>query len=144
MRDVHTLQSDFLAAMHACDPTALEDAVYAAFEANLPGELAPLLAEALLLPWHFRHEDIATALGRMKDPRAVDALASAALTRPTYLIHHRGALAKKCVAALAAIGDSSARTHLEQLAGSIDADCADAARRRLASIPVAAPVKAQR
>lgn len=132
MRDPETILADLAAAIRARDPTALEDAVYAAFEADLPAELGPALAEALLLPWHFRHEEIALALYRLNDPSTVPALAEAALAKPVYLAQDEpGGLTHRCIAALARIGNDEAVAKLEELARSNNRACAKLAAQRL-------------
>jgi hypothetical protein len=132
MRSTDTIRADMTRAMTDRDPTALEDAVLASFEAQLPAELGELLADALLLPWHFRHEEIAVALKRMGDPRTATALAKAALMRPTYLsFDEYRRLARRCTAALAAIGNAHAKDHLVELARGDDRVCAGFAQRHL-------------
>jgi len=132
MRPTETIRAELSAAIGARDPGALEDAVYAAFEAGLPTELVDVLASALLLPWHFRHEDIATALHRIKDPRAVTSLGRAALATHPYLAYDdQCGLARKCIAALVAVGNAEAKSQLEQLATSDNDTCASLARKRL-------------
>jgi hypothetical protein len=84
------------------------------------------------MPWHTRHEDIARALQRLRDPRTVDALFSAALSRHDYLAYDEFfGLARKCTWALADIGTIEAKRRLEQLAGSENPMIAGYARKRL-------------
>jgi hypothetical protein len=132
MRATETIRKDLASAVALCDSRALEDAVYAAFEADLPPELAEVFAQVLLLPWHFRHEDIATALQRMKDPRTVPALFAAASAKHAYLAYDETcSLARRCLAALSAIGTDEARARVAALASGGDAIVAKFAQRRL-------------
>ena len=79
------IRTELLRALEARDADALEDAITSAWRAGLPSELAEHMAAALLLPWHERHEDLASALQRIRDPRTVDALFEAASARHAYL-----------------------------------------------------------
>jgi len=51
----------------------------------LTPNLAPVLAELLLQPWHHKHEDIAGTLQDLCVPETAAALASAALIKHDYL-----------------------------------------------------------
>ena len=104
------VRAELLRAIDARDADAFERAVGAAFGVGLPADLAGVLAAALIMPWHTRHENFATALQRMKDPSAVDALFEAALSRHDYLDYDEFfSLARKCTWALADIGTPAAR-----------------------------------
>jgi len=98
----------------------------------LTADLAPVLAELLLETWHHKHEDIARSLQNLCVPESADALASAALIKHEYLEYNDShALARKCVWALADIGTSRARRHLEELARTSDPEVAAYAQKRL-------------
>jgi hypothetical protein len=117
MVDVATGKEQLLRAMEARDPDAFERALEFAYEVGLSRELARLLADALLMPWHARHEDLALALQTLRDPLTVDAIFEAALSKHDYLAYDDSlALARKCTWALADIGTAEARKRLEQLA----------------------------
>jgi len=119
-------------AMQRSDADAFEVALTAAHRAGLSPDLADLLAEALLMPWHMRHEDVALALQRLRDPRTVDALFRASLSKHDYLAYDEfSGLARKCTWALADIGTVEAKQRLEQLAGSENPTIAAYARKRL-------------
>jgi len=119
-------------AMAARDPLAFELALTSAFEVGLSGDLAPLLARALLMPWHARHEDVARALQELRDPVAVDALFEAALAKHDYLEYDNClGLARKCIWALADIGTVDAKRRLERLAASENKAISGYAQRRL-------------
>ena len=118
-------------AMADMDP----DALWAALgeSAASDEDSIPALIELLSQSWHQCHEDIAQSLQRAKDPRAADVLAEAALTRFDYL-DDRGdshPFARKCIWALADIGNSVAREHLERLSQVEDTEIASYAQRRL-------------
>jgi len=69
--------------------------------------------------WHFKHEDVVTALGQLKDRGAVEALYRSALKRYRYLdFDDSRALAVKAIWALGQIQDISAEKKLERLAQS--------------------------
>jgi hypothetical protein len=92
----------------------------------------PALIELLAAPWHTRHEDVASTLQSIRDPRSVDALYRAALVKLPYLEYNDSeALARKCTWALADIGTPEARARLEALTTQADETVADFARRRL-------------
>ncbi len=81
---------------------------------------------------HFRHEDIVNALQDIKDPRAVEELAEAALVSHEYLAYDEFfGLARKCTWALADIGTPEAKTKLVQLAASENPLIAGYAKKRL-------------
>jgi hypothetical protein len=89
-------------AIEARDADAFEVALTAAYVEGLSGDLAGLLARALLMPWHMRHEDLARALQELKDPVAVDPLFEAAFSKHEYLEYDENfGLARKCTWALA-------------------------------------------
>jgi hypothetical protein len=99
---------------------------------RLTADLAPLLATLLLQPWHYKHEDIAIDLQRLRSPATTNALALAALVKYDYLAYNDSyALARKCIWALADIGTPEARNHLEHLAQAPDPEIAYYAKKRL-------------
>jgi HEAT repeat protein len=69
--------------------------------------------------WHRRHEDIVSALGRLRDKEAVDVLYRAALKHHEYLAFDDArALAVKAIWALGGISEASAEEKLRLLAQS--------------------------
>jgi hypothetical protein len=75
------------------------------------------LAELLLKGWHYCHEQIAMILKEVKNPLTVDSLFHAANLRLEYLDYDDTfQLARKCIKAIAAIGDSKAIEKLNLLA----------------------------
>lgn len=127
------IESELRASLVARDPDAVTDAlVLAGFFERVTVDLAPLLAELLLLPWHYEHENIALTLQGLRVPGTADALAQAALVRHDYLDSDDShAFARKCTWALADIGSPEARAHLENLARADDAEIAAYAQKRL-------------
>ena len=97
-------------------------------------EISALLAAALSMFWHTRHEYLALALQRAKDPQTVDALYAAALVNFEYIQYDKNCtLARKCTWALADIGTDAARARLEELARSSNSKICGYARKRLES-----------
>ena len=126
------IRSQLLEAIAARDADAFELALNSAFRADLPGDLADVFAEALLMPWHHSHEDLAGALQDLKDPRSIDALFKAAHSRHDYLDYDEFyGLARKCTWALADIGTLDAKERLQQLARSPNATITGYAQKRL-------------
>jgi hypothetical protein len=125
--------SELRRALLSQDAGAIDTALLLAVRFKLlTADLAPLLAELLLVPWHQKHEDIALALQRLRVPATIDALARAAVIKHSYLAYNDShALARKCTWALADIGTPEARAHLENLAGVDDAEIASYAQKRL-------------
>jgi hypothetical protein len=61
----------------------------------------------ICVTWRPRHEDVATALQKLRNPVAVDALYTAAIARHDYLAYDElFGLARKCAWALADIGSN--------------------------------------
>ena len=78
----------------------------------------PLLALAFD-KWHQRHEDVASALGKLRSPASVQALIHLATWIPVYLeFDDARALAVKAVWALGGIGRDAARDALTSLSSS--------------------------
>jgi hypothetical protein len=91
-----------------------------------------ILTVLLIAPWHIQHENIASALQRLRAPATADALARAALMKHEYLAYNDShAFARKCTWALADIGTPEARAHLERLARAEDEEIASYAQKRL-------------
>ncbi|GJM08352.1 MAG: hypothetical protein DHS20C11_06280 [Lysobacteraceae bacterium] len=110
----------------------VEDALSDAFSYGLGPEFTPYLITLMELDWHQRHEDVASALQELRDPKAVEALSKAALVEHEYLSYDDFfGLARKCTWALADIGSSEAKSALEALAGSRNGKIAAYAQKRL-------------
>lgn len=82
------------------------------------GHLDPLISLAFA-DWHQRHEDVAMALGKLRSPISVPALAHLARWVPSYLeFDEARALAVKAIWALGSIGGDEAHGALESLSQS--------------------------
>lgn len=82
---------------------------------------APILSRLLTQTWHQSHENIALNLQKLRDPRSIDALYTAATIHLTYLDYDNGlALARKCTYALGDIGTPEAIVKLQQISRSGD------------------------
>ena len=82
--------------------------------------------------WHEVHEDLAMALGDLRDPSSIDPLCRAALMDLDYLAYDQAcALAAKCCYALGAINTEEAIEKLRALAQSENPAKAAAAKRQL-------------
>lgn len=91
-----------------------------------------LLLHLLGEPWHFKHEDIVTALGRIKSSEAVEGLYAATQWIPPYLdFDESRALAVKAIWALGSIAGNEAHQCLEKLASDPDAILSSAAKEQL-------------
>lgn len=114
------------------DPVDVELALVVCFRFGFTdGHLQPLLTLASA-DWHQRHEDVASALGELRSPASVDALAHLAQWVPAYLEFDRArALAVKAIWALGGIGGDAARQALASLAGSSCSIVADNAVAQL-------------
>lgn len=94
--------------------------------------MVPTLIGLLRSAAHYRHEDVARWLQDLRDPRAVDALHAAALTKYEYLAYDDShAFARKCTWALADIGTPAAQDALGLLAACDDPEIAGYAQKRL-------------
>ena len=125
-------RASLLLAIQVEDADAFELAVRSAFVAGLPRDLADLFTAALSIPWHTRHEDLVSALQKMKSPASVDALFAAAITQHAYLEYDEFfGLARRCTWALADIGTPLAREKLDELAANANPTIAAYARKRL-------------
>lgn len=89
--------------------------------------LAPLL-ELAFAPWHFKHEDVVTALGQLKSPKAVEGLQAATKWIPEYLdFDESRALAVKAIWALGCIEGPDADAALRELMNDPDPILAESA-----------------
>ena len=126
------LRATLLQAIVAQDADALELAIRKAYSAGLPAELVDIFTDALLLNWHTRHEDLASALQKLRSPSSIEALTIAATTAHPYLDYDEFfGLARKCTWALADIGTPQARESLHLLATNPNPNIAAYARKRL-------------
>lgn len=97
----------------------------------VPDHLGTLL-ELAPAPWHEKHEDVVTALGRMHNPAAVDALYAATQWVPDYLdFDEARALATKAIWSLGGTPGPEAEQALERLLASDSVIVRDGAREQL-------------
>jgi|LauGreDrversion4_2_1035121.scaffolds.fasta_scaffold466205_2 hypothetical protein len=83
-------------------------------------------------PWHFKHEDVVTALGKLKTPKAVDGLLDATKHIPIYLdFDESRALAVKAIWALGGIEGSEADAALKEVMSNPDPILVAAAEEQL-------------
>jgi hypothetical protein len=113
------------------DAGSVEFAVAIAWGRTGDLDVVPTLIDLLRSTRHKRHEDVALWLQTLRDPRAIEALYSTALSPYEYLEFDGHALARKCTWALADIGTVEAKERLRMLAGSEDPEIASYAQRRL-------------
>ncbi len=132
MKESSAILSTLRKAIDRCDPDGVEDALNQAFGAGLTTDLIPTLIELVELPWHYRHEDVVSALQELKPPSAVRALRRAAVVTHAYLDYDEFfGLARKCTWALADIGTEDAKAALNDLAATENKIIAGYARKRL-------------
>jgi len=99
------------------DPFMTEEALILIFAAQFYDDiLCPTLCSLLNENWHYKHEDIASLLKDINDPSAVNCLYSATELHFEYLNYDDTfQFARKCIKALAAIGNENAIDKLRLL-----------------------------
>lgn len=114
------------------DPVDVELALVVCSKFGFTDEhLEPLLSLAFA-DWHKQHENVASALGKIRSPPSVPALVHLAQWVPDYLgFDDARALATKAIWALGGIYDQAAREALESLAGSENTIVAEGAVAQL-------------
>jgi HEAT repeat protein len=119
-------------AVNRRDPVDVELALVVCFRFGFTNDhLQPLLTLAFA-DWHQRHEDVASALGELRSPASIDALAHLARWVPAYLEYDDArALAVKAIWALGGIGGDTARGALTSLADSPSSIVAENAAAQL-------------
>lgn len=118
------------AARH--DPVDVELALVVCFRFGFGDGHVPLLVSLAFADWHQRHEDVAMALGRIRSPESVQALAHLAEWVPSYLEYDGArALATKAIWALGSIGGDAAHRVLGSLTRSGDRLVAENAKAQL-------------
>jgi hypothetical protein len=91
-----------------------------------------ILARLLEADWHVSHEDVVSALDRLRSPEGVNALYRATQWIPEYLSYDDSrALAVKAIWALGKLSGDEAEAVLHQLAASSDTVIQDAAKEQL-------------
>lgn len=119
-------------SIKAKDPDRLEEALNQAWHFGMKTEYVEALNRMLALTWHFRHEDIVNALQKLNSSSSVEVLHQTALIEFGYLDYdeERG-LSRKCIWALADIGNSKAKEALIQLSENSDGRISNYASKRL-------------
>lgn len=114
------------------DPDSVELSLIVCFNFGFSlDHLDPLVALAFA-DWHERHEDVASALGRLRSPAAVAPLLHLAEWVPAYLAFDDArALATKAIWALGSIADDASVEALERLVGSDEPIVAEGAKAQL-------------
>jgi hypothetical protein len=119
-------------AIERRDPVDVELALIVCFTFGFSGDHLEPLVKLAFANWHERHEDVATALGRIGSPGSVDALVHLAEWVPAYLeFDDARALATKAISALGSIGGDEAYQALESLSGSTSDVVAETARAQI-------------
>lgn len=115
--DGPTLGLDLLRdAVNRHDPIDVEMALIVCFKFGFTDDHVEPLIQLAYADWHRRHEDVASALGEIRSPLSVDALAHLAKWVPNYLDYDNArALAVKAIWALGRTGNADARRELELL-----------------------------
>jgi hypothetical protein len=115
---------------------SVEQALSEAWSVGLHPGFCAVFIELVEAPWHRRHEDIISAIQRLRCELAVPGLERAALTQHPYLeFDENFGLARKCCWALADIGTPVARNALERLALATNPRIVAYAEKRLARWP---------
>ena len=97
----------------------VEFGLYLGFRFGFTLEFLDVLIRLSDADWHQRHEDVVTALDKLRDVRATDAFYRATLKLHTYLDYDDSrALASKAIWALGRLGDATADQRLRSLAES--------------------------
>lgn len=114
------------------DPVDVELALVVCFRFKFADDHVPPLLTLAFADWHECHEDVASALGKIRSPMAVDALVHLAEWVPDYLAFDDArALATKAIWALGSISGGAAHEALESLARSGDRIVAENAKAQL-------------
>ena len=93
---------------------------------------AKILSKLIAETWHYKHEDIARILQKLKDPYSVDFVVKALHTKHDYLEYNNEyALINKCVRVLSGINTNNAKEQLQLLAASKNELLKEAALKQL-------------
>lgn len=108
-------------ALQSRVPDDVECALVVGFTFGFSADHLNALVRLLDENWHFRHEDVVTALGTLRDERAVRALIRAANYLPPYLEYDESrALAIKAIWAIGQIPGRESLAALRELEESSD------------------------
>lgn len=102
------------------DDTLVTEAVVLLYTGEFPlSEFSAKLCHLLLMHWHTKHEDIIGLLRKIADPSMIDCIYNAAELQFEYLSYDETyGFARKCIKAIAAIGNEHATDRLNQLSNS--------------------------
>lgn len=124
--------NDLEIAIKTQDRRALEVALGDAFNEELLEVSVPVLISLCRARWHMCHEDVVSALQKVGDISAVEAIEEIAYVDFEYLNYDEAfGLARKATWALADIGDKSAKEALYRIATSPNSVNAAYANKRL-------------
>lgn len=114
------------------DAVGVECALIVAFTFGIEQRNLPVLCELVGADWHYKHEDVVSALGELADPRSVDVLRRATEYMPAYLDYDESrALAVKAIWALGRIPGQHANDVLIELSKSDDERLSEVALKQL-------------
>ena len=114
------------------DADALEDAFIRINKIDNESEYLDLLIFLLAKEWHFMHEDIARELQTLRSPKSIEILHKTIFNKFEYLEYNNSeALARKCVWALADIGNEKAKKILMEVSETKNPKIASYAKKRL-------------
>ena len=114
------------------DPVDVELALVVCSKFGFSDGHVSLLVSLAVADWHQRHEDVAMALGSLRSPESVEALAHLAKWVPTYLEYDTArALATKAIWALGSINVDASRKVLASLMFSDDRVVAENAKAQM-------------
>ncbi|MFP6790363.1 MAG: hypothetical protein VB954_10325 [Thalassolituus sp.] len=117
-------------ALENKDHEAVEFALYDGVVDN--ERYIDLLIALLPADWHYKHEDIARYLQKLKSPKSIDVLTLVAISKFEYLDYDNSeSLARKCIWALADIGTEKAKESLVTLSNFYERTIAAMAQERL-------------
>ncbi|MGW4742189.1 HEAT repeat domain-containing protein [Nocardia xishanensis] len=120
-------------AIERCDRRDVRPALVVAYAFGIDSDYLPSFLQLAQADWHQAHEDIAFELGKMRSPRAIEALFHLARWVPDYLAwDDNRALASKAIWALGGIPGPEAERALLQLQDSENQIVRSAARKQLA------------
>jgi hypothetical protein len=119
-------------AYGAKDVDSVECGLGLGFRFGMSVKFFDILVKLSDADWHYRHEDVVTALDELHDGRTVETLYRAALKRHSYLDYDDSrALTVKAIFALGNLGDAAADGKLRLLAESGDSVVRVNARKQL-------------
>lgn len=114
------------------DADNLQDVLVKTNEIENDPEFIDLLNLLLLEDWHFNHEDIAQYLQKLKNPKSIDVLHKTIFKKFKYLDYNNSeALARKCVWALADIGNKKAKKILIEVSKTDNDEISNYAQKRI-------------